>query len=352
VAALLAIPAGSADALAALPPLERAIHLLTVLALAWIFAYPEPRRRADTLAAALAAGALLALPAAWYWWGQGVALGAAYYNSTADEGAWVVATLAALAGGVVVVARQRAPGWRAGLAVLGALLAGHFIHYLYPVARLDLPGAARWAEALALPAAAVVLYRRALAWPPAWRASLAAPAPAGRSALRAVAETVLIAALAYFAIELATGRFRVDGPSMQPGLRAGQYLLTDRLAYRLGQPQRGDVVVVRHPGGPATPPTDLVKRVIGLPGDTVSVDGGAVRVNGAPLVEPYLAEAPVYTGRWTLGPGEYFVLGDNRNDSSDSHIWGAVRREQITGKALLVYWPPPQWAVVRHYRWQ
>jgi len=82
-----------------------------------------------------------------------------------------------------------------------------------------------------------------------------------------------------------------------------------------------------------------IKRLMGLPGDTLAVKNGALWINGAKVTEPYLAEPPRYVGAWQLGPDEYFVLGDNRNDSDDSHIWGSVHRPAITGKVVLVYWP-------------
>ena len=84
---------------------------------------------------------------------------------------------------------------------------------------------------------------------------------------------------------------------------------------------------------------EYIKRLMGLPGDTLAVKSGAVWINGGQVSEPYIAEPPKYTGSWQLGPDEYFVMGDNRNDSDDSHIWGSVHRRAITGKVVLVYWP-------------
>jgi signal peptidase I len=89
--------------------------------------------------------------------------------------------------------------------------------------------------------------------------------------------------------------------------------------------------------------------VIGLPGDLVSVLDGEVFVNGAKLDEPYVATPPAYSGEWTIGLGEVFVLGDNRNYSSDSQNWGNLDQEDIIGKAVLVYWPPTEIGLIPHY---
>jgi signal peptidase I len=100
-------------------------------------------------------------------------------------------------------------------------------------------------------------------------------------------------------------------------------------------------------------PLDLqrrfIKRIIGLPGDTIRVEAGQVYVNGQLLEEPYIAAQPRYTGQWEVGEQEVFVLGDNRNNSSDSQNWGMLPVEDILGKAILVYWPPSELGVIPHY---
>lgn len=159
-------------------------------------------------------------------------------------------------------------------------------------------------------------------------------------------ETVLLAAVLYLGINALSARVRVDGFSMEPTLQDGEYVLVSRLAYRLGEPQRGDIIVLKYPG---EPPQDLIKRVIGLPGDTVEVQNLNVFVNGQQLVEPYIAAAPIYGGTWRVPQGSLFVLGDNRNDSSDSHSWGMLPIQNVVGKAILIYWPPPLWKVISHY---
>jgi signal peptidase I len=175
----------------------------------------------------------------------------------------------------------------------------------------------------------------------------AGPRPANYGPLvREIIETVLLTALIYAAVNFATGRFRVEGDSMQPTLHPDQYVLIDKVSYRLREPQRGDVVVFHYP---LDPTRDFIKRIIGLPGETVSIASGVVSVNGQPLEEPYIAAPPNYVNAWTLGPDQYFVLGDNRNSSSDSHSWGPLERRHLIGKAVFVYWPPTTWGLVPHY---
>jgi signal peptidase I len=161
-----------------------------------------------------------------------------------------------------------------------------------------------------------------------------------------VLETILLSAALFLVINALSARVRVDGFSMKPTLQDGEFVLVNRLAYRLGNPQRGDIVVFHFPLDPSQ---DLIKRVIGLPGDVVAVTGGVVSVNGAPLDEPYIAAAPVYNGEWTVEADRLFVLGDNRNDSSDSHAWGQVPFENVIGRAMVVYWPMKEWAWINHY---
>ncbi len=145
-----------------------------------------------------------------------------------------------------------------------------------------------------------------------------------------------MAVILYFLIDTVVGRVRVENISMQPTLHEGQFLLVNKLAYRLGDFQRGDVIVFHYPRNPSE---DYIKRVIGLPGDTVSVENGQVSVNGLVLEEPYIASPPQYTSSWTVPDGQIFVLGDNRNQSSDSHSWGFVPVSNVVGRALVVYWP-------------
>jgi signal peptidase I len=113
----------------------------------------------------------------------------------------------------------------------------------------------------------------------------------------------------------------------------------------MGTPTRGDIIVFR---STTAADLDLIKRIIGVPGDQVTVGKGRVTVNGKAVKETYINAAPNYSGEWQVPPGDLFVLGDNRNDSSDSHAWGFLPEENVIGKALLIYWPPPEWAMINH----
>jgi signal peptidase I len=140
----------------------------------------------------------------------------------------------------------------------------------------------------------------------------------------------------YFGINISTARVRSDGYSMGATLPNASYLLADRLAYNHKEPQRGDVMLFHFP---VNPEEDLIKRVIGLPGETIEVQDGIVTVNGTPLEEPYITEPPAYNGKWVVPKGQYFVLGDNRNDSRDSHQWGFLPHENIVAKVVWIYLP-------------
>jgi signal peptidase I len=107
----------------------------------------------------------------------------------------------------------------------------------------------------------------------------------------------------------------------------------------------GDVIVFHYPRDPEQ---EYIKRVIGLPGDSIEVADGQVVVNGQAIQEPYIASAPAYQSEWTIPDNNLFVLGDNRNNSSDSHNWGPVPMENVIGKAIFVYWPPEKWGAIEH----
>ncbi len=159
-------------------------------------------------------------------------------------------------------------------------------------------------------------------------------------------QTVLIAGVLFLAVNLLTARIRVEGISMEPSLHEGQFVVVNRIAYRWNEADRGDIIVFRFPLNPSR---RFIKRVIGLPGNTVTIRGGDVYIDGQVLDEPYLAATPRYDGEWVIGPDELFVLGDNRNNSSDSQNWGPLPTEEIIGKAILVYWPPSEAGIIPHY---
>jgi len=160
-----------------------------------------------------------------------------------------------------------------------------------------------------------------------------------------ILETLILAVVLYFGINAVSARVRVDGFSMNPSLANGEYILVNKLAYRLGQPSRGDIIVFSFP---LDPQQDLIKRVIGLPGETVTIQNGQVFINGVQLDEPYIAESPLYNDTQLVAADELYVLGDNRNASKDSHEWGLLPMENIVGKAVLIYWPPPRWEIIDH----
>ena len=160
-----------------------------------------------------------------------------------------------------------------------------------------------------------------------------------------IIETVVLAVVLYFGINAISARVRVDGFSMVPTLQDGEYILVSKLSYKTGEPARGDIIVF---GLPTDQKQELIKRVIGLPGETVSITDGTIRINGNILTETYIAQEPLYNGEWKVSEGQLFVLGDNRNNSKDSHQWGLLPMENIIGKAIIIYWPPPDWKIVNH----
>lgn len=184
--------------------------------------------------------------------------------------------------------------------------------------------------------------------------------------VREVIETVVLTAVIFLAVHAVVQSYLVDGRSMQPSLQANERLFVNKAAYwRTGNdsllasvafgpdagtgerflftaPERGDVIVFHHPDDTGD---DLIKRIIGLPGDEIHITGGKVVLNGKVLNEPYTGSArtEAYGGgrqtRWTVPPGELFVLGDNRTRSSDSRDWGMVPIDKVVGGAMFLYWP-------------
>jgi signal peptidase I len=162
-----------------------------------------------------------------------------------------------------------------------------------------------------------------------------------------ILETLVLSIVLFVSINMISARIRVDGASMEPTLVSGEYVIINRLSYRLGSPQRGDIIVFHFPRDPKE---EYIKRVIGLPGDEVEVKNGTVYVNGQLFDESYLNVKMDYFGTWRIPADQLFVLGDNRNNSSDSHDWGTVPMDYVVGKAVIVYWPPPAWGLIDHIR--
>ncbi len=159
--------------------------------------------------------------------------------------------------------------------------------------------------------------------------------------IREVIETLVLTVLMFLIIRLAVQNFNIDGHSMEPNLHDQELILVDKWTYLFHPPARGDVVVFKAPPNPAL---DYIKRVVGLPGDVLTIKDTTVYVNGAALTEPYIQPGnqgnpyPSFTNR-VIPPNTYFVLGDNRNGSSDSRDWGCLPRANVIGRAALVYWP-------------
>jgi signal peptidase I len=164
---------------------------------------------------------------------------------------------------------------------------------------------------------------------------------------REVAITILIAVAVFAILHLTVQSYTVVMSSMEPNFHQGQCIMVNKVSYRSHGPQRGDVVVFKPPFESEYP---YIKRVIGLPGDIVEIRDGKVFINSTALAEPYIMAPPDYTMAVVEVPdNEYFVLGDNRNNSSDSHTGWMVPQNNIIGKAWFTYWPPSKWGVVKHY---
>jgi signal peptidase I len=167
-----------------------------------------------------------------------------------------------------------------------------------------------------------------------------------RPLFRDILIALAVVAVVFLLLHITLQSFRIYEYCMEPNFHEGERVLVNKMIYHFTDPKRGDVIVL-HP--PFDPKVVFIKRIIALPGDTVEVKDGAVYVKGVRLDEPY-AVAPTYTFPLTEIPeGEYFVLGDNRNNANDSVDWGTVPRENIVGKVWLRYWPLGEWGFVHHY---
>ena len=161
-----------------------------------------------------------------------------------------------------------------------------------------------------------------------------------------IIETVVLTLVIFLVIHFSVQPFRVDGPSMQPGLHTGELVFVNLLNYDFGSPKRGDIIVF-HPPGVSDPSVNYVKRVIGVPGDSITVTSTSVYVDGQKLNEPYIYPEPAgqienpsgLVANLILGPDQYWVMGDHRLDSSDSRVFGPITRSEIVGKADGVMWP-------------
>src|SRR5262245_17327725 len=205
---------------------------------------------------------------------------------------------------------------------------------------------------------------------PETRVTVATNKPKGGGLAWELLQTIVLTLAIFLGVRFVVQNFRVEGASMEPTLETGQYLLISKASYfhidgtpldrflptthqgsidyLFGGPQRGDIVVFK---APTQPDKDFIKRVIGLPGDTVLIKNGTVYVNGQALDEPYIHFPATYTYPFDGQPrqvpdGNYFVLGDNRPNSSDSHLGWFVPVDNLVGKAWISYWPPPSWGLM------
>lgn len=195
--------------------------------------------------------------------------------------------------------------------------------------------------------------------------------------VRELVETILLTLVIFVAVRTLVVNFRVDGESMAPSLANGEYLLVNKAVYfhfdlntirnllpgedtpgkdtvyLFHPPQRGDIIVFDPPVNSDKP---YVKRVIGLPGDRIAIHDKNVFVNGTMIEEKYIAAPPQYTypntgGEIVVAAGNIFVLGDNRNNSSDSHHFGQVSLDSVIGKAIISYWPRDNFGIIPHERY-
>ena len=168
-------------------------------------------------------------------------------------------------------------------------------------------------------------------------------------ALREIVETLVLTAIIFLGVRVLVQNYKVEGFSMEPTLDDGQYLLINKVGLHFHQPQRGDIIVFEYPLDTSK---SFVKRVIGVPGDTVEVRDQTTIVDGKTLKEPYIrAPENGFYPRTVVPPGEYFVLGDNRNNSSDSRAWGMLPQKDVIGEAWVSYWPPSHWGMVKDHRY-
>lgn len=234
------------------------------------------------------------------------------------------------------------------------VIAGTFRH-MEDSGAADEPQASPPPVILLLPAPPPVLLLPAPAG--AWANPLAVPR--GPALVRELVETCLLAILVFLCVRASFGTYQVEGHSMDPTLQDGEFLIVGQLTYArvdtsglsvllpwlgdgkhhiFGGPGRGDIVILHNPDDRSG--KRLVKRVIGLPGDAIETTNGVVKINGKPLTEPYIHTDWTASGLpVTCGPDSYYVMGDNRDQSSDSRRFGCVPHELIIGKAMITAWP-------------
>jgi signal peptidase I len=174
-----------------------------------------------------------------------------------------------------------------------------------------------------------------------------------RAFLRDILGILIVAVVIFLILQATIQSYTVIGSCMEPNLQdEGQRLLISKVVYHFHEPERGDIIVF-HPPHKSQENPPYIKRIIGLPGDTIEIKEGVVYINGSPLDEPYVEnQANYFVAEREIPENEYFVLGDNRPNSDDSHNGWTVPRQNIIGKAWLSIWPPSEWGLVPHYALQ
>lgn len=178
---------------------------------------------------------------------------------------------------------------------------------------------------------------------------MAVPACRERGALLGeVLESLLIALILAVVIRVFVFEpFYIPSGSMEPTLLKGDRIIVSKLSYRIGEPRRGDIIVFKYPRDPSRV---FVKRAIGLPGETVELKGSHLYINGRLVAEDYLPEGLRFSdfGPVRVPAGCLFMLGDNRNSSDDSRVWGFLNERLVIGKAVAIYWPLDRLRLIRH----
>ena len=166
--------------------------------------------------------------------------------------------------------------------------------------------------------------------------------------LREFLVMLVLAIIIFFLIQATFPNYHVEYNSMEPNIHSGQRLVVNKVVYRFYEPGRGDIIVFSNPYNPEG--KDFIKRIIGLPGETIEIKTGIVYINDSQLDEPYIEDLSSHSfQRQKIPNNEYFILGDNRNNSDDSRAGWTVPRQDIIGKAWLSIWPPSKWGLAPNY---
>ncbi len=170
--------------------------------------------------------------------------------------------------------------------------------------------------------------------------------------LREIGITILIAVAIFVPLKSTIQGYRVQYSCMLPSIEDGDWIIVNKASYSFSDPKRGDVIVF-NPREGVSSQYPFIKRIIARPGETVEIKNGQVFIDNTAINEPYIFPEPPRSnkdfGPQTMGNSQYFVLGDNRNNSNDSRSWGPISQSDIIGKAKFVYWPPSKWGPIKHY---